>query len=388
MVRSEQMTVLSMKGTWAPKPGSGPTPEGQRAERGDQFWKDVCISLERAPVPEIEDDEVLVKVVVCGICGSDTHCLEHDVEGYVRFSGPLKLPGVLGHELAGRVEHIGSRVSTVRVGQLVTAESVWWCGVCLQCRSGRPNQCERVELMGFTRPGALADKVAVKERFCWSLEPLRAQFRTEKQLLESAALIEPVGCAYNGMFVEAGGFRPGAFVVVWGAGPIGLASVALARLAGAARVVAIEPMEERRHLAHQLGADVVLAPGPGVGQEVRRVLGGAGADVQVEAAGAASIEEIEAAFAPGGTLVYLGRVGAQLPLTMDRWVSGACRVVGARGHAGGAVFGRVIRLLASGRLNLGAMITRRVGLADVVDTLGLSADRRDGKILVQMDPLD
>lgn len=387
MARSEQMTVLAMRGTWCPRADSGWVPNGYRAERGDHFWKDVCISLETAPVPEIEDDDVLVKVAVCGICGSDTHCLEHDAEGYVQFSGPLKLPGVLGHELAGRVERVGKRVTHVKVGELVTAESVWWCGGCRPCRGGHPNQCERIELMGFTRPGALADKVVVKERYCWSLEPLRAQFRTESHLLETAALIEPVGCAYNGMFVEAGGFRPGAFVVVWGAGPIGLASVALARLAGAAKVIAIEPIEERRHLASRLGADVVLTPGPGIGREIRSRLGG-GADIQVEAAGAASIEEMEAAFAPGSTLVYLGRVGAKLPLTMDRWVTNAARVVGARGHAGAAVFGQVIRLLASGRLQLDAMITRRVGLAEVTGALASSSDRRDGKILVHMDQPD
>ena len=104
-------------------------------------------------VPEPGPHDVLVQVKHCGVCGSDSHCMETDGEDYLIFSGPARLPVVPGHEYSGVVVSMGSAVSTVRVGELVTAEGMLYCGSCSTCRRGAPNQCPNLQMTGFPRTG-------------------------------------------------------------------------------------------------------------------------------------------------------------------------------------------------------------------------------------------
>ena len=191
-----------------------------------------AVCLQDLPIPQIKDDEVLIRVKAVGICGSDTHVYETDRDGYIIFSGLVKLPCVLGHEFSGVVEKTGELVRELAPGDLVAMESIQWCGSCTPCRSGAPNQCQNIELLGLSTQGALAEFAAVKANYCWKLNGLRDRY-SEAEIFEIGALIEPIGCAYNGMFVNGGGLRPGETVAVYGAGPIGLAAIALARLSGA-----------------------------------------------------------------------------------------------------------------------------------------------------------
>jgi threonine dehydrogenase-like Zn-dependent dehydrogenase len=114
---------------------------------------------------------------------------------------------------------------------------------------------------------------------------------------------------------------------------------------------------------------------------------GRGADVQVEAAGAAwqTIPEMEASLAVNGVIVYLGRAGRAVPITLDTLVTGANRIVGARGHAGYGIFPNIIRLLAAGRLPVEAMITARLPFAETINAIQRSSARKDGKIIINVD---
>ena len=141
---------------WAPRKGYLLTESEKKTKRvvtGSQVWRNPTFAVKDIPTPEPADDEVLVKVKSCGICGSDTHLYETDPEGYIIFSGLTKLPCVLGHEFSGVVEKAGKRVRNLKVGDAVAMESVMWCGTCTACRSGTPNQCNNVELLGLSALG-------------------------------------------------------------------------------------------------------------------------------------------------------------------------------------------------------------------------------------------
>ncbi len=379
-----------MDATWDPRPGFVPT-EAQTLSRkasASQVWRHPTFSWHEVAEPTPGRDEVVVRVRRCGVCGSDTHCFETDAEGYVLFSGPCRLPCVIGHEYSGEVVAVGADVVALRVGDLVCAEGMIGCGVCEACRVGRPNQCPRLEMVGFSTPGAFAEYIVAKERFLWSLQGLADRVGSASVALELAALVEPIGCAFNGIFVSAGGFLPGSWVAVFGCGPIGLGAIALARAAGAAGIAAFDVVPERNSLALALGADIAMDPRTcDAADVIREMSGGWGADLLVEAAGAAlaTMPAIEKSFAPGGRMVYLGRTGLRAPVMLDTLVTQAAGIVGARGHVGGGCFPRILRLLERGRLPVLPMVTARFGFADALVALKASTDRREGKVMVTLD---
>lgn len=386
------MRALVADGQWAPRQGYAPGREEEEKHRalvGSQVWRNTSFDIKEIPVPRPLEDEVLIRVRSCGVCGSDTHVYETDRDGYIIFSGLTKLPCVIGHEFSGVVEETGRLVKGLKKGDIVAVESVMWCGICTPCRSGHPNQCRNVELLGLSRDGALAELVAVNERYCWKIDPLSEVYEGE-ELFDIGALIEPVGCAYNGMFVVAGGFKPGSTVVVYGAGPIGLGAVSLARAAGADMVIAFDVTGGRTRIAREMGADHafnIMDLGGGKPSDiVLELTKGAGAEVQVEAAGAApkTVPEMERSLASQGRIVYLGRAATSTPMHLDALVTGANSVVGARGHAGYGIFPNIIRLIAKRRIDLSPMISQRFPFESVKEALAASADRENGKIMVRL----
>lgn len=385
------MKALIADAEWAPREGYKPTRDElrrKRANTGSKAWKSPVFELKDVPTPEVGDDEILIRVKKCGICGSDTHLYETDSEGYIIFSGPVKLPCIIGHEYSGVVEKAGKGVVNFKPGDKVAAESVLWCGVCTSCRSGAVNQCERVELAGITAPGAFAEYIVSKERHCWSINSLAGIYDDDK-VFDVGALIEPAGCAYNGLFISGGGFLPGAVVTVFGAGPIGLAAVALAKTAGASQVIAFDPINDRLELAKKMGADSVFnvsTPNLSPGEKILDMTHGRGADVQVEAAGGSStIQEMEKSLAANGKIIYLGRAATNSSLNLNLFVSGANRIIGSRGHSGYGTYSNIIKLIETDRLRLDTMITSKFIFNEVLSALRKSSDRTDGKIVIEID---
>src|SRR5688572_9477751 len=171
------MTALELTANWAPRPDytvSERERDSGKAINTSKVWRNPVLSMTEAATPSLRPDQVLVRVIACGVCGSDAHCLETDSEGYPLFSGATKLPTIIGHEFAGEVVSVGEDVLDLKKGDLVAAESILWCGRCIQCRSGNVNQCGRIEMIGFSSPGAFAEYIAVSERYCWRLNDLKA----------------------------------------------------------------------------------------------------------------------------------------------------------------------------------------------------------------------
>ncbi len=386
------MKALVADAEWMPKKDY-PLSEEERIENrafiGSQVWRNTRFEIRDVSVPDIRDDEVLIRVKSCGICGSDTHLYETDKEGYIIFSGLTKLPCILGHEFSGIIEKAGDRVYGFKKGDKVAVESIMWCGMCQPCRSGAPNQCNNVELLGLSKDGAFAEYIAINARYCWKINELTDRYPDE-DIFDVGALIEPIGCAYNGIFIAGGGFKPGATVVVYGAGPIGLGAIALSKIGGASLIIAFDVIEERVKLAAEMGADYAFNLNKMIDcrprDKVKELTKGLGADIQVESAGAApvTIPEMEQSMSLNGKIIYLGRAATSTPMYLDILVSGANKIIGARGHSGYGIFPHIIRLIASGRLNVEKMITAKYPFERIMDALRAATKRADGKILVKL----
>jgi threonine dehydrogenase-like Zn-dependent dehydrogenase len=377
-----------LEAEWEPRAALDPADEARRvARRGSDVWRHPRISVATLPDPTPASDEVVIRVGACGICGSDLHFVETDADDYMLYPGMVSAPVVTGHEFAGVVEAIGSDVEDFSVGEPVCSEEIGWCGTCLACRAGRPNNCTRIEELGFTFNGAHAEYVVTKARYCWSLQPLVDAGVPAERIFRLGALVEPTGVAYIALFVSAGGFLPGSSVGVVGAGPIGLASIALARAAGAGRITAFEISEGRRQLALAIGADEAVDPGGltdgGLAAAARERSRGRGIDVWVEASGAAGVtEQMAASLAPAGKVVLIGRGPHTVDLDPEHLIVRGASMHGSIGHSGSGAFGRVIDLMAAGRLDMARLVSQTVGLDQAAGLLDGTPRREAGKTLV------
>jgi threonine dehydrogenase-like Zn-dependent dehydrogenase len=384
------MKALVLDAKWEPRADyvvSDFEKETGKAVTGNSVWRNPELGIKDIEVAAIKADEVLIKVKACGVCGSDMHFYETDPDNYILYPGLTKFPAALGHEFSGEVVEVGSEVDDLEPGDMVTAEEMVWCGHCRPCRDGYPNQCLNLEEIGFTINGAFAEYIAVPGKLCWKLNAIRDRYGDENKGYEAGALVEPTSVAYNGIFERAGGFRPGGYVTVFGTGPIGLGSIALCKAAGAAKVIAFEVSPQRRILAEKVGADFVYDPTKVVASEViMELTDGEGANFQVEAAGAPTktIPEMEKCMAFDCRIVQIGRAAERVPMYLETFQVRHSQFFGAQGHSGNGTFPNVIRLMASGLIDMTPIITSRYDLVDTIDAIAKSTERADGKIMVKM----
>src|SRR5690349_4247701 len=216
-------------------------------------------------VPEFGRTDVLVKVRVASICGTDLHIYEWDRWAQGRIHPPL----IPGHEFCGEVVACGDEVTSVKEGDFVSAEMHVACGKCLQCRTGEAHICQNVKIIGVDANGAFAEFVRIPESNIWKLDPAIPK--------EYASILDPLG---NAVHTVLAGEIAARTVAITGCGPIGLFAIAVARAVGASQVFAIEVNEHRRKIAKEMKADVTIDPSQ---DDVRAIVmektGGLGADV-------------------------------------------------------------------------------------------------------------
>ena len=217
---------------------------------GETMWaiqklrREPGLVLAETPVPEIADDDVLVRVEAASLCGTDLHIFHWDDWASQRITPPL----TLGHEFAGTVVEVGRNVRHVSPGDYVSAESHVTCGMCFDCRTGRAHMCERTQILGVDRDGAFAEYVSVPESVIWQND------RT-KLPPEIASLQEPFG---NAVFATSLHDLAGKTVGILGCGPVGLFSIAIAQASGAGRILASDRVPFRLELARTMGATDVV----------------------------------------------------------------------------------------------------------------------------------
>jgi 2-desacetyl-2-hydroxyethyl bacteriochlorophyllide A dehydrogenase len=384
------MKALVLSAEWEPKPGyvvSEFEKTTGKAITGNSIWRHPKLELKEIPDPTPGPKDVIIKVKACGICGSDVHFYETDKDGYILYPGLTKFPVVIGHEFSGEIVEVGKEVKDLKVGDMVTAEEMIWCGECIPCRNGYPNQCKNLEEIGFTINGAMAEYIVIGAKYCWKIDEIAERYGNKDKAFEAGSLVEPTSVAYNGMFVRAGGFKPGSYVAVFGAGPIGLASIALAKAGGASKVFVFEVSETRRKLAKEVGADFVYDPREVVPSEViMEETKGFGVSMHVESAGAPSktIPEMEKTLAIDGKIVQIGRAAEKVPIYLEHFQTHASQIFGAQGHSGYGTFQNVINLMASGRIDMTKIITSRFSLDDALKAMEKATRREDGKITIKI----
>jgi S-(hydroxymethyl)glutathione dehydrogenase / alcohol dehydrogenase len=320
--------------------------------------------------------EVLVRIAACGVCHTDLHV----VDGRL----PEPVPLVLGHEASGTVVGTGPGVERLREGDHVVLALVPSCGQCRECLRGRRNFCEAGARMSSS--GTLADgtsRLSVNgsdlhhfnslSSFAeYAVVPESAAVAIRRDVaLDAAALVSCAVLTGCGAVFNTAGVEEGASVAVWGCGGIGLNVVQGARIAGAEPIIAVDPSAEKLELASRLGATHVASPREGV-EEARKLTGG-GAEYAFEALGSEeTIRQAWASVRPGGSVVVLGLMPKGSMLSIDPWgFIEEKRLLGCfLGSARIEVdIPRLVDLHAEGALELEALVSRRLSLADLPPAL-------------------
>ena len=381
------MKALTLSADWAPKPGYDLTESERdlrRPRNANMVWKDPRLSLGDAPDPQLQPDQVMLEIAAVGICGSDMHMYEAGADGYMIYPGLVCTPNILGHEFAGRIIEVGKAVRDLRVGDLVAVEEIQWCGVCTACRRGFVNHCLDIEEIGFTINGAMAQYLPVRAKYCWKLDEI-AEAYGEEEALVMGAMVEPTGVSYQGLFNRLHNWQPGNNVVIFGAGPIGLAAEALVIAAGAGRVIVFDPSASRRDIAMKMGASAALDPsGIDLDAAIMQHTLGRGVDYVVECAGFAdkTIEPLDRCLAVNASIIDIGMGGDNPTVPIVAYKRMGVQYAGSLGHAGGP-FQQVIRMMAAGRIDMRQMVSARMPLDDAIAAFKRLESRQDAKIILQ-----
>jgi threonine 3-dehydrogenase len=326
--------------------------------------------IREVPIPAYGRNEVLVKVKVASICGTDLHIYEWDRWAQGRIHPPL----IPGHEFCGEVVAFGDEVTSVKEGDFVSAEMHVACGKCLQCRTGEAHICQKVKIIGVDANGAFAEYVVIPESNIWKLDPDIPQ--------EYASILDPLG---NAVHTVLAGEIAAKTVAVTGCGPIGLFSIAVARAVGATTIFAIEVNEHRRKLATKMKADYALDPSK---EDVRAIIGektgGLGVDVVLEMAG--HPDAIRTAFdivRSGGRISLLGLTSKPIPLNFSEdIIFKGITIQGINGRRMYQTWYQMTALLKSGRLDLRPVITDRIPMKDFSKAMARLKTGEASKILI------
>lgn len=236
---------------------------------------------EDVPVPEIDDDEILVKIEGCGICAGDVKTFHGGVRvwGTSEENRYIEAPVIGGHEFVGRVVKYGKNVKGVKEGDRMVSEQMVPCGECKFCKSGYYSMCQRHWIYGFKKDaqGGFAEYMKFNKQGIHHHVP-------EELTLEQAVLIEPLACAMHA--VERAKIQHNDVVVISGLGAIGLGMVSVARKLQPKLIIGLDLRQKRMDMALKCGADIVMNPmETDVAAEIHKLTDGYGCDVYIEASG-------------------------------------------------------------------------------------------------------
>lgn len=329
------------------------------------------IEIQQVDIPQIADDEVLIKVKYCGICGTDVHI-------YNGVYSKDKLPLIAGHEFSGVIEKVGSKVKRFKGGEKVTADINLSCGTCYYCRHDQPLMCSEMRQLGIHINGAFTEYVAVPQEKVYVLP--------ENMDFKDAALLEPISCVvraakkHNLKFAES--------VAIIGDGAIALMHVQMAKICGAAPIIVIGLDENRMKKAKELGADCVIKSDTDMYEKVKELTEGRGADLVIESVGLkVTNEQAFGLVRPGGRIMPFGIADENCvvgfkPLDMVlKELSMVSTVAGAKNDLAEA-----ITLVKYNKFKLDDYKTTVMALEKISDAFDvLKTDRSVFKVLIKID---
>lgn len=347
---------------------------GENTMRAAVLNRPMVIEVKDVKMPTVQADEALIRVHCIGVCGSDIHYYEHGRIGrYV-----VKQPLILGHELAGDVVTVGSKVTSVKPGDRVAVEPGIPCDRCQYCKAGRYNLCPNVEFMA-TPPidGAWAQYVSVRADFLHKLP--------ETLSYEEGALLEPLSVGIHAM--RRGRVAPGDRVLVSGLGPVGILAGVAAKMFGASQVIGTDVMPFRLDVALRLGFDGVLNPQTqNVSEEIDRITAGAGVTAIVETSGnAKAVSDSVEIVNVGGRVIFIGlptsnSIAMDVPKLVDKEID----IYGVFRYAN--TYPMAIEALSKGSYNIRDMITQSYQIEDVKEACEMARTQKDSSIKVMIYP--
>ena len=343
------------------------------------------IVLDDKPIPEVGPLDALLRITTTTICGTDVHILKGEY--------PVARGLTIGHEPVGVIEKIGSAVTGYREGQRVIAGAITPSGWSNACLCGQHSQDGAGTEHGFkaiggwkfgnTIDGCQAEYVLVPDAMV-NLAPVPDGLSDEQVLM----CPDIMSTGFSG--AENGKVRIGDTVAVFAQGPIGLCAVAGAKLSGASLIIGVDMLPARLEMSRKLGADHVVDPSQGdVVEQIMQLTQGRGVDVAIEALG--TQQTFEAALRvlrPGGTLSSLGVYSSDLTIPLDAFAAGLGdhRIVTGLCPGGKERMRRLMSVIASGRVDLGAMVTHRYKLDDIEAAYEQFSHQRDGVLKVAITP--
>lgn len=326
------------------------------------------LRIEEIPQPEVGEDEVLIQVKMCGICGTDVHIFEGD-----KGAAEVNPPTVLGHEFAGVIAAVGAGVRQYKMGDRVCIDPNCYCEMCEPCRSGAVHFCEHMTGYGTTVDGGFAEYCKVKESQVYLLG--------EHTSFEQGAMAEPVACCLHG--IDMCEIKPGSHALIIGGGMIGLLMLQLAKLAGASRTALLEPVEEKRKTGKALGADLCIDP---LHEDVKETLKRAGMDsidTVIECVG--KPVTIEQAIEIAGNKAVVMMFGLTKPdeqISVKPFSIFQKELVLKSSYINPYTQKRALELIDSGRLDVNSMVYEICGLEKLKEILGNPELRAKGKYLI------
>ena len=332
------------------------------------FYGKHDLRVEEHPMPEVGPHDVLIQVEACGVCGTDVHIYEGD-----KGAAEVTPPTILGHEFSGVIREVGSEVKKYKAGDRVCIDPNCYCGACDPCRNGVAHFCENMMGYGTTVNGGFAEYCAVDERQVYLLG--------ENTTFEQGAMAEPVACCLHG--IDMCEIQPGQQVVIIGGGMIGLLMLQLAKLAGAAKVALLEPVENKREVGRKLGADVCIDP---VKEDVKERLAENGMDwvnVVIECVGRPST--IEQAIEIAGNKAVVMMFGLTKPdeeIAVKPFQVFQKELVLKASYINPYTQKRALDLINSGRLDVSSMVYEVCSLDKLEEILSRPEARAKGKYVI------
>jgi len=344
----------------------------------NRFMEPYKMSYQQEDIPQLNDNEVLIKVKACGICGSDLV--------YYNGASPLDTPDgkgplILGHEFSGVVAEVGPMAEKIglKVGDRVAVNPVMQCNACPACMRGEFNSCSNLEVVGTMFDGAMAQYVKAKYTHVYKI-PDEVSFK-------DAALAEPLACATHA--VKRLDVDMGQTVVVYGVGGIGLMMTQLVRAAGAGKVIVVARKDFGLNKAKECGADVVInntdknSPyyAEDVAAKIAEVNNGCLADRVILATGNMSaLQDALKVSAACSTIVYFGQAGADDVLQVPVLATLKSEKTLKFSWLAPLVWDNVFKLIASGQVNLKPIITHEFSLEDAEKGIKFMLESKEPKV--------
>lgn len=327
------------------------------------------IRVEERPVPQPGAGEVLIKVMACGVCGTDVHIFEGD-----KGAADNPLPIVLGHEFAGVVEQVGPGVAGVAPGARVCVDPNVLCGHCYYCLNGIGHFCENMVGIGTTVDGGFSQYCVVPQRAVYRL--------ADGTSFAEGAMAEPLACCLHG--IDMCHITAGDNVVVIGGGLIGLLMVQLAKICGAARVVLVEPVPGKREAGQKLGADLCIDPMAG---DVKAALAGAGihrVSVVIECVGKpATIQQAIDIAGKKSIVMMFGLTKPEEKIEVLPYEVFRKEVELKASFINPYTIGRAVALIDQKRVDVSGMVAGHIPLEGLADVLSNPQLRSKGKYIVE-----